>query len=64
MHLRFSVLAIAAIGSAFAANAHQDGAAHTHPHLMISNELIAAALMSGALALVVTARYLLARRRK
>ena len=50
--------------SAMAAHAHQDGAAHTHPHLMISNEFIAAALMSGALALVVAARYLLARGRK
>ena len=64
MHLRLSVLSIAAMGSAMAAHAHQDGAAHTHPHLMISNEFIAAALMSGALALVVAARYLRARGRK
>ena len=64
MLLRISALSIAALGTAMAAHAHQDGAAHTHPHLMISNELIAAALMSGALALVVAARCLLARGKK
>ena len=46
------------------AQAHSDGATHTHPHLMISNEFIAAALMTGALGLILTARHLLARRKK
>ena len=61
MRLRLTVLSISALGSACAAHAHEVGAAHTHPHLMISNEFFAAALMSAAIALVVTARYLLAR---
>ena len=64
MRLRLTVLSIAAMGAAIAAHAHQEGTEHTHPHLMISNELIAAALMSGALALAVTARHLLSRRKK
>ena len=64
MFPRFAVLSIAATCSAIAAHAHQDVVAHAHPHLIISNEYVAAALMSAALALVMTARHLLARRKK
>ena len=64
MFPRLAILSIAATCSAIAARAHQDGVAHAHPHLFISNEYVAAALMSAALALVMTARHLLARRKK
>lgn len=46
------------------AMAHEDGTLHTHPHLHISNELLATILLCSAFALIVTARKLLARGQK
>ena len=61
---RISAFLCVAMLTATMAQAHSDGATHTHPHLVISNEFIAAALMTGALGLILTARHLLARRKK
>lgn len=45
------------------ASAHMDGTAHSHPHLAISNELLAAFLLAGTAVIVLAARKILNNRK-
>ena len=53
---KLTATAILSALSVAEAAAHQDGGAHSHPHLIISNELLAGFLLAAAAVIVLAAR--------
>lgn len=56
------VFAVAFLAASGSANAHIDSAPHTHPHLAISNELLAALLLVAVFALIILSRRMASKR--
>ena len=61
---RLSAISILTSLTAIEATAHQDGMAHTHPHLAISNELLAGLFIVATAVLAYAARKTVMRHRQ